>query len=624
MRTPIHDVRTFHFAGSLLSIRGLLAGSFGRWSLLFLLFSAAAVVQTWPLVLHATDSINDSLTGPLPDTYAALWDLSWVKQALVDLRTNPFQTDFLFFPDGENLYLHPLTIVNGVLSIPLQLATDNLFLSWNVLALLFFVFSGLGVYALTYRVTGNHTAAFLAGYIFAFSPFVLMQFTGRWNISTTWHIPLFVLFLFRFLDKGRLREAVAAGILWAVLTYNNPEFALDAAVFLGLFLVYWTVVYLRGGDKERLKGLLHGGAVVAGVWLALSAPLLVPAWADARSGEYHLPGGDEFYSGTLRSFVTPSPLWGSGREPAGFGAEHATIGQVDNTLYLGAVPLILATLAILSVRRTPHRVLFWGAVFITFITLTLGPYLYVGDTERFSVLGISVPLPYQIYDQLPFFGDRRVPARMLPFGVLGLSVLAGVGFDVLISWLRRNYKLLVPVATILIVSLVVAEYWNPPVHVSHLPRPAILEQIGDEPGDFTVLHAPLGRRTGWGFNGSFEGANTSDYWQTIHHKRTFGGFIARTKESTLAWIRKEPGLSYLAFHPEVPPSQDDLNPEVVKDVFRRLRIKYVVLHKLGPHGQALDTPETLNLLDAYLREVVGVTPIASDPSMTVFRKQEVQ
>src|SRR3989304_10637517 len=217
MRTPIHDVRTFHFASSLISIRGLLAGSFGRWSLLFLLFSAAAVVQTWPLVLHATDSINDSLTGPWPDTYAALWDLSWVKQALVDLRTNPFQTDFLFFPDGENLYLHPLTIVNGVLSIPLQLTTGNLFLAWNVLALLFFVFSGLGGYALTYRVTGNHQAAFLAGYIFAFSPFVLMQFTGRWNISTTWHIPLFVLFLFRFLDKGRLREAVAAGILWAGL-----------------------------------------------------------------------------------------------------------------------------------------------------------------------------------------------------------------------------------------------------------------------------------------------------------------------------------------------------------------------------------------------------------------------
>jgi Ca2+/Na+ antiporter len=606
-----------------MAIRRLPASRVGRWSALCVLFAAAAVVQTWPLVLHATDAVADSPAGTLPDTYAFVWNLSWVKQAIVDVHTNPFQTDFLFFPDGENLYLHPLTLLNGVLSIPLQLATGNLFLSWNVLALLFFVLSGLGAYALAYRVTNNHLAAVLAGYIFAFAPVVLMQFNGRWHISTVWPIPLIALFLLRFLDKGRLREAAAAGIVWAMLTYNNQEFALDAALFIGLFFVYWSVVYLRRKDNARLQGLWRAGAVVAGVWLVMSAPLIIPASIDARSGEYHLPAGDEFYSASLRSFVTPSPLWGPGEDPVGWRPEHSSIGDMENTLYLGAVPLILATLAILHVRRRPHAVVFWGAVFLSFITLALGPYLYVGDAERFSVLGLSVPLPYQIYDQLPLFGDRRVPSRMLPFGMLGLGVLAGIGFDALMSWLRRNYKLLAPAVTVLIVSLVVVEYWNPPLHMSHLPRPAILEQIRDEPGDFTVLAAPLGRRTGWGFNGHFEGANISDYYQTVHGKRTFGGFIARTREGTLGWLRQEPGLEYIAF-PGEGPSGNDLDPEIVQAVFRRLRIKYVVLHKLGPHGQTIDTPATLDVLDAYLRGVVDLTPIFSDSSLAVYRNGEVQ
>jgi hypothetical protein len=145
----------------------------------------------------------------------SLWNLWWVQHALVELHTNPFHTDLLYSPGGTDLYLHTLAFVSGLLSIPLQLATNNLVLSWNMLALLSFVISGLGMYALSYRVTGNHAAAVVSGYIFAFAPYILMRFPGHWHLSTTWPIPLFVLFLLRFQETGRLREAVGAGIFWS-------------------------------------------------------------------------------------------------------------------------------------------------------------------------------------------------------------------------------------------------------------------------------------------------------------------------------------------------------------------------------------------------------------------------
>src|SRR5439155_16278979 len=249
--------------------------------------------------------------------------------------------------------------------------------------------------------------------------------------------------------------------------------------------------------------------------------------------------------------------------------------------------------------------------------LAIGPYAYWVGKKL-----IDIPMPYQIYEQVPMFSARRVPPRMIPYAILGLSLLAAIGFDLLTSWLRRHYRLLAPVVGIVVIGLVVLEYWNPPVHLSEYPRPAALERIKAEPGDFAVLDAPLGRRTGHLFNGSFEGANTADYYAALHGKRAFGGFFARTTEHNLAWLRKEPGLRYLAF-PFEQPQPDDLDPSAVKAAFSKYRIKYVILHRVGPHGELIETTERLDQMDRYIREVGGLTPMESDSSMTAYRNQAV-
>jgi hypothetical protein len=605
----------------------LLTSGFGRWFGLSLLFSLAAIVQTWPLVLHAENSVADWWSFPF-DTWQFLWSLWWVKHALVDLHTNPFHTDILLYPQGSDLYLHALTPVNGVLSIPLQLATRNLILSWNVLALLLFVVSGLGMYSLSYRVNRNHAAALVSGYIFAFAPFVLMHFQGHWNISTTWPIPLFALFLLRFHETGRIREAVVAGVLWAVLTYNWLEYGVDAALFLGLFLAYWSFVYLRRRDWARLSSLWRGLVVISVVWFAVSAPLVIPGVQETRSGDYLQPGGDEYFSADPLTFVTPSPLWGPGDAfvfPTGI---HLDVGSEEGTAYLGIVPLLLAGLAVFAVRRTPHRVLFWAAIFLVFAILSLGPYLYVGDSKTVSVLGLSfsVPLPYQIYNQLPVFGARRIPARMIMFGIMGLSVLAGTGLDLLTGWLKPRYGKIVPLAALLIFGLIVLEYWNPPLLVSELSTPAVLQDIRDEPGDFTVLHAPAGRRTGYTFVGDSTGAALTNYYQTIDERPTFGGYLSRVSHRGFAWMSEQPGLAFLSCpRCEGLPSQEDMNSDLVRAVFRENRIRYVVLHRLDPRGQPIFFigEAELTAMDEYLRDVVGLTAIYEDPSLTVYLNQDV-
>ncbi len=596
----------------------------GRWLLITLFLSLASVVQTWPLVLHLSDKIMD--WPEAGDSWPSLWNLWWVKHAIVEQHTNPLHTDHLYFPQGSDLYLHTLTLVNAVLAIPLEILTGNVFLSWNLLAITFIVVSGVAMYAVALRVTSSHISSLVSAYIFAFAPYVLMRLqVTHWHLSTTWFLPVLILFLLRLEDTGRLREAAAAGIAWSLITYNSLEYATQAGLFLGLFVSYWSVRYLAKADGQRLRALWRGFAVTVAVWLLASSPLLIPAALDIYSDDYALPGTAEYWSANLRAFVTPSPLWASGKDPLTAPLDVPHAGTVENTLYLGIVPLILAAVAVLATLRSNRQTILWTIVFLFFATLALGPHLYIDEAKTYSLLGysFSVPLPYQIYDRLPLVGAGRVPERMIMFAIVGLSLLAGIGVNQLASWLHRYHKVLSLLPGLIVLALVVLEYWNPPVQLSQLTEPAVIKEIGREPGDFSVLHAPWGRFVGWGATGDFAGAPLTSYYQTIHGKPSFGGYLSRAKQTTLDWVGVEPGLHYLAC-PACNDKPEDMNPDLVRQAFLRYRVKYIIVHKLNPNGQPMPySEETLAQIDQYLRVTAGMTRTYADLGLIVYRNEDI-
>jgi len=118
----------------------------------------------------------------------------------------------------------------------------------------------------------------------------------------------------------------------------------------------------------------------------------------------------------------------------------------------------------------------------------------------------------------------------------------------------------------------------------------------------------------------------TNYYQTVHEKRSFGGWLSRASDSTLGWVGEEPGLRYLSCLgcPDLP-DENDANPELVGQVFRQYRIKYVVLHKLDILGRPFPiTKDALHAADQYLRGVAGLTPMYDDASFTVYRNLEIE
>jgi len=148
------------------------------------------LIMTFPLATEFTTAIP----GDGFDGWQNYWNLWWVKKALLDLGTNPFFCDYVYYPTGASLYFHTLNIFNGLFTVPIQ-AVFGLTVAYNFVVVFSFVVGGYGTYLLVYRFGAGspsrpsscsgqgslqgRLAAFVAGLVFTFSPYHFAHLLGH-------------------------------------------------------------------------------------------------------------------------------------------------------------------------------------------------------------------------------------------------------------------------------------------------------------------------------------------------------------------------------------------------------------------------------------------------------------
>ena len=85
-------------------------------AVVILIYTLLALALTWPVVANLSTHVPGNGVDDPPLT----WNLWWVRHALLDLGTNPFDGSYLFYPLGINLAFYTLTVLNGLLSMPIQ------------------------------------------------------------------------------------------------------------------------------------------------------------------------------------------------------------------------------------------------------------------------------------------------------------------------------------------------------------------------------------------------------------------------------------------------------------------------------------------------------------------------
>jgi hypothetical protein len=530
-------------------------------------YLALTVLLTYPLVQQFTTHVP----GDGSDDPALVWNLWWVKHAIIDLHSNPLLCGYMFYPLGIDLTFYTLTILNAFASVPLQpllgLVSAN-----NVIVFASFVLAAYGAYLLGRYLLPREvhpSAPFLVGLVYAFSSnrFVYASL-GQFNILSTQWIPFYVLFLIK---SRRNPKSLYCPLLAAVFLlfngYTEFTYASFLLVFTVIYVLYWLVV---DGWRKNVR-FLTNLALIGLIFVAGMSPILIQMVRVMMvEGDFLVEGGGfaNVFSADLLGFLVPSglhPLADLWRRSFDF--------SYLNFVFVGYSVLGLAAYGAVSHFRD-RRVRFWIVAALLFGLIALGPTLRLNGEEH------ELPLPFDLLAALPFFKGNRYPSRYSVMLALCWATLAGYGLSRLTQVLRGGRRRWA--VSLILSGAVLFEHLSTPLPLSDVQVPEVYESVAAEPGDFSVLEIPLAWRNGFRVTGTKDPTIMfTQLYQTVHEKRLLGGNTSRNPEYKFQYFTEAPVINTiiaLENGHEVGRDTWDRDRSMAPGILRLLGVRYVVLH----------------------------------------------
>lgn len=526
--------------------------------------------------------------GPVAavDGWQHVWHLWWTERALSSGQS-PLFTPLLYHPFGVDLSVHPLTLSNGLLVLPLT-AWLGPIAAYNLAAIAAVLLSALAAYALALQVGARPGPAFVAGLIFAFSPYHLSRlWDGQLELVATQWIACFALGLLLAATRPGWHAPLLAAVALALVGYGSLYYLVFCAVLgvaMALLWLPWR------GDQRAIAAYLARLAAVPLLATLLLAPMLgglLGSFDELRANEGREAILDDFLvlrSANLLDFVLPShlhPLWGPAVDRVG-DLLHPGIAAWNSAL--GYTAIALAALGAWSAWQRAWR---WVALTAIALVLALGPLLSVGTYTT------SLPLPYQLLLAIPGMGLARRPSHFVVLATLALVPLAALGLGALADRLGRPRAVLAVAAALLIVEYIPAP----------LPRQVavvhpVYRSLAGQPGALLVVP-------------EISKISRSLQRQMVHGRPIVGGYLARTLPYSLA--EELPGLRQLwRMRPEassVTLPLDELGPLGLRSI--GVTQVVVELNDL--------LPEERVRLEAALGDVLpGLEPSFADEAVRVY------
>ena len=529
---------------------------------IFLAYLALALITTWPLASHLTTH----LPGGSNDTFVHYWNGWWVQKALA-MGHSPFYTSFIFYPNEVTLVTHNIAWFNVIPWLLLEPLMGGI-VAYNLSILLNLAFCGSAAFLLTYKLTTDKRAAFVAGLIYLAWPYRLSQLYHPNLISTQW-IPIFFLALIVTIRQAQQQKSLyvsslLTGLSFALVGYTRWQLLIPVTI---MALIYFVCTMPAWWQRRRvvISGLLLA-ASIAVILLLPAIFLLSQEQGEEASAELlHQQGSEEARMQTdLLGYLTPSPAHTFLKEQTEplYNRYYRDIPTRYDANYIGVFALLLALGGIYVKRR---QSLPWLLMALVLILLALGPIL------RFNgELYEDVPMFYRILSPTYIIRLMRVPNRYNMFLALPISVLAAYGAASLfrLSVWRRQWSAYVLSGGL--ASLILFEYLAIPMPLYDVSVPLPFEQQlayqSGEP-DFAVLNLPI----------EAERAKIYMFNQTIHQRPILQGHISRPPLNATAYIDHNPFLHRLD---DVQPLPSELND--VGRQFATLRedgFRYIIIHK---------------------------------------------
>lgn len=550
-------------------------------TLVSFLYLLLTLFMTFPLVLN----LSTHIPGVSEDGPIHVWHLWWLKHSLFTLKSSPIVTNYVFWPQTINTIFDAHTYTNAFISLPLQ-PIFGLVLTSNLIIIASLTLSGVGTYLLVRHLISDDLAAFIAGIIFAFPPYIFAHLLdGHTNLITTWPIPLYVLFLLKTLKSLRWKDAAAAGVFLGVLSMNDYTYTAFTLILTLLILIYYLWQDWRRLINFKVFSKLGLTFVV---WLIIFSPLAVPALRAQLSG--FSPGVplavQNFYAADVFWFLKPSPL----HPLLGNLAPVPKLGIIESTVSLGWSVIFLSFVGLFLIlfSKNYQQLRVWVFLAAALFLLTLGPSLHVNGVSEwwFGEFRLMIPLPYILIHTLPFIGGTQEPARLTSVLMLPLAVLSAFALKVLLSRLGKQGKIL---AAWMVSSVIIFEFLAVPFPLNDMTVPDVYYQIAkDKQGDFAVMNLPLG----WNNNDEALGQTVLgnlQYYQVVHQRPIFRGTVARLPHENFEFYRRRPGMETLIYPARCGYTMSEEDVAAVRKTLADFKVGYIVVFpNLFPPGSVPD------------------------------------
>ena len=502
---------------------------------------------------HDLPTLTTNLIGPPEDNMQEFWN-TWYAQQPGSLTSlgDWFFTRELFFPEGVSLRYHSFSYSNLVLirllrtifSLPSSLPV--LVGLHNTMVLASFPLAGMGAYYLAYYLTGCSWAAWVGGFVFAFSPFHFAHSLHHLHVASIQYLPVFVLFVLRLEATNKVRYGLGAVICF-VLGALSSWYYLVYNLFFLLFLYQYRALQAR---RIVLHTLLFQSAAIAGSSLLLLSPLIVPMISEASGNPRVYEVGHNTYVADLVGLFAFHP-YHLAADWTEWINRRMSGNAWEASVYLGVVNLGLLVWALVRkpYRRDPVlRWAVWGMLF----------FLLFAGGEVLHILGVPVRyvfLPTALLERLPLLRNLRTASRAISYTYLFL----GIAVARILSTLRnsqvdrRQTGSNVGWRTIGVMAIVTGlllDYWSVNRESTPVTCPSAYATIASDTSAFGILDLPM----------TYEGGSSYMMYQLCHRRPIVHAAVGRKLTRTLSDLLGE------------------LGPADQEASLRAAHVKYVVVH----------------------------------------------
>jgi hypothetical protein len=520
------------------------------------------LAMTWPAVTQ----LGTRLLGSGDDMWVHYWNNWWVKRVLQQ-GGSVYYTPLLFHPTGVSLVYHNFAWVNIALWLVLEPLTGGI-AAYNLVHLVHIPLCGLAMFALAHHLTKSYAAAFIAGLVYAFWPYRMLD-TNHPNMISTEGFPLLVLALWGLFCNGRpIRDGVIAGVLLALIGYMRWQLLILAGFLIVPYLLYSLIC-----ERERWNRRVAGGlALMIVIALALMAPALLPLIRETLAGD----SAEELYIVSASDPEQDLLAWIIPQHQHPLGKLHTRIfrgysqneARAHHSAFLGYVAVGLGVVGVVK-RRGHRQTWFWLGLAILCFVFALGPNLRFDDGEY-----PQIPLPYRLIGWMPPVQMLRHPHRFTALLGLPVAVLAGFGASVLKAWVLgrrrgRERPVFTGAFTVLLGALILVDYFSIPADMVSARVPAFYAALAEEPGDFAIVGLPGKRQI----------TERYMFYQTVHGRPILSGHVSRLSPQAMEFADSVPLVAGMYRS-----STGGINTEV-SDISRQLALlseagfRYIVVHK---------------------------------------------